>query len=188
MPSHRLSPNDWIAAGFRTLAQHGHTALRAEAIARALKTTKGSFYWHFADVPTYRAAMLDLWEGLATQGIIEELNALPPGKNRLTALIERTREAPEAYGGAAAEPAIRAWARFEPDVAARLERVDARRIAFIAEDFAALRLPDAQIKARLVYAAHIGTEQLQLTLGGDGRDELEELIALILSAQEPARP
>ena len=40
-------------AGFRALARSGARALRAEALARDLDTTKGSFYWHFKDLPDY---------------------------------------------------------------------------------------------------------------------------------------
>ncbi|MFN3661424.1 TetR family transcriptional regulator [Yoonia sp.] len=44
---------DWLMAGFRALASHGPSALRAAALARDLGTTKGSFYWHFKDLPDY---------------------------------------------------------------------------------------------------------------------------------------
>ncbi|MEH6751885.1 MAG: TetR family transcriptional regulator, partial [Paracoccaceae bacterium] len=36
-------------AGLAALAEAGPVALKAEPMARRLGTTKGSFYWHFAD-------------------------------------------------------------------------------------------------------------------------------------------
>ncbi|WP_163317770.1 TetR family transcriptional regulator, partial [Enterobacter hormaechei] len=48
MPTRKtLSAEDWISAAFRALSQGGAQAIRAEAIARDLKVSKGSFYWHF---------------------------------------------------------------------------------------------------------------------------------------------
>ena len=57
----RLSPEDWLKAGLDALAASGPEALKAEPLARALETTKGSFYWHFADVPAFRQALLEFW-------------------------------------------------------------------------------------------------------------------------------
>ena len=37
-------------AGFRALSAEGPQGIRVEAIARQLKLSKGSFYWHFKDV------------------------------------------------------------------------------------------------------------------------------------------
>jgi len=67
----RLSRDRWIDAGFRALTEKGPQALKAEPLARGLNTTKGSFYWHFKDVPAFQAEMLACWEKQATQDIIE---------------------------------------------------------------------------------------------------------------------
>ncbi|HGG65918.1 MAG TPA: TetR/AcrR family transcriptional regulator, partial [Rhodobacteraceae bacterium] len=67
----RLSPTDWIQAAFRALTAGGPQAIRAEAIARALKVSKGSFYWHFKDVHALKQAMLDHWQQVATQDVID---------------------------------------------------------------------------------------------------------------------
>ena len=57
----RLTRPDWLLAGFQALAEAGPVALKAEPMARRLGTTKGSFYWHFADVPDFHRQMLSLW-------------------------------------------------------------------------------------------------------------------------------
>src|ERR1700741_408236 len=49
----RLSADDWIEAGFAVLADSGPNSLRVEALCERLNVTKGSFYWHFTDMPTY---------------------------------------------------------------------------------------------------------------------------------------
>jgi len=41
-----LTANDWIVAGFVALTSGGPPAVKVEAIAKTLKVSKGSFYWH----------------------------------------------------------------------------------------------------------------------------------------------
>ena len=50
----RLTADDWIEAGFAVLADRGPNALRVDTLCDRLNVTKGSFYWHFTDMPTYR--------------------------------------------------------------------------------------------------------------------------------------
>ena len=102
----RLNPEDWLGAGFRTLAARGPAALKAEVLARDLGTTKGSFYWHFKDVPTFRAQMLALWHARAVADIIEALADIADPKDRLRALGQTAaRPAPDHPGGARVEAA-----------------------------------------------------------------------------------
>ncbi len=63
----RLSVDDWIQAGFAILAEGGPNALRLDRLCEHLDVTKGSFYWHFADLPTYRAALIEAWGSLQDQ-------------------------------------------------------------------------------------------------------------------------
>ena len=63
-----LSPAAWIDAGLEQLTSLGQSALRAEPLSRHLKTSKGSFYWHFKDVPDFRARMLAHWRDAARGG------------------------------------------------------------------------------------------------------------------------
>ena len=61
MKRQRLSPQTWIEAGLAELVAQGPKALAAEPLARKLATTKGSFYWHFKDVPDFQAAVVKHW-------------------------------------------------------------------------------------------------------------------------------
>ena len=60
----RLSADDWIQAGFALLAEGGPNALRIDRLCERLEVTKGSFYWHFADMRAYRAALVEAWGDL----------------------------------------------------------------------------------------------------------------------------
>jgi len=75
MTSTRLSPEKWIDAGFAALIAHGPASLAAEPLARALGTTKGSFYWHFKDVPAYHAALVRDWHTNALSEVMQQLSS-----------------------------------------------------------------------------------------------------------------
>lgn len=176
----RLSKEDWLFAGFRALCAGGPAAVRAEPIARELGTTKGSFYWHFADLPAYQREMLLLWQTKATTELIEALHPLehdPAGQ--LYCLIDLMQEShSDIYGGFRAEPSIRHWAMVWPEANNALKLVDGLRLAWLRERFEKIGQPREQavINAGNYYALVLGLEQLQL----HGRANLKDGLTLAL--------
>ena len=61
----QLSADDWINAGLKALAKGGFTALKADPLARTMGVSRGSFYWHFADLGAFHAAILKRWREIA---------------------------------------------------------------------------------------------------------------------------
>src|SRR5260370_8228783 len=61
----------WIKAGLQALAAGGPDAVRVEALAQALGVTKGGFYGHFADRDALLDEMLDTWERMSTDEVVE---------------------------------------------------------------------------------------------------------------------
>ncbi len=179
----RLTPVDWIAAGFRALATHGPEAIKAEPLARALGTTKGSFYWHFKDVPAFKAQMLKHWHDEAFVAIARAVDAGSDPTDRLYHLAELATTDREDYGGAATEPAIRAWAAADPDVAAAVRDVDAKRLAYLEDLLAELDLTNPDF-ARIVYGAYVGMGTLAAADGADNAGAMSTLMAAILALQE----
>jgi AcrR family transcriptional regulator len=185
MPS-PLTPTDWLRAAFQNLASQGAHAIRAEALAKQLNTTKGSFYWHFKDVPSFKAEMLKLWEAEATRAIIAAVTAsAPPGADRLRALAEIVSRinADNEYGGLQAEPAIREWARVEPLAAAAMLQVDAARIAFVQELLveSGFASAEAQLRAELFYSGFLGLQAMAAINPIDVGVRLHALLAFLLS-------
>ena len=78
-----LAPRDWVIAGLTALADGGIDAVRVERLAKVLGTTKGSFYWHFADRPALLEAMLVLWEQEGTTDLIANVSDLDDPAERL---------------------------------------------------------------------------------------------------------
>ena len=87
MPDNRLGPAEWVNAGLKALAKSGFSALKADTLANRLGISRGSFYWHFADVSAFHAAILRRWREVALENIIEEVEGT--ADDRLEALACR---------------------------------------------------------------------------------------------------
>jgi AcrR family transcriptional regulator len=184
--AHTLTPDDWIAAGFRALTAGGPQAIRIEAIARELGVSKGSFYWHFKDAPALKRAMLSHWADIATSGVISEVTeSSPDPRGRLRRLVEiATDNRSDPYGGKLAEAAIRDWARYDADAAGTLRAIDQQRLAFLQSLFAAAGVPAARAAsfAKILFGAFIGLEQLHHGQLLDVNAEMTALLELLLAA------
>src|ERR1700684_4430530 len=82
----QLSARDWLDQGLETLAKSGFTALKAEPLAKAMGVSRGSFYWHFADVSVYHAALLKHWRDVATEQVIANLQEISKDRDVLSRL------------------------------------------------------------------------------------------------------
>ncbi len=180
----KLSKLDWLQAGFLALTKAGPQALKAEPLAKSLKVSKGSFYWHFKDIDDYKSAMITHWAQAATADVITRIKAGTAHPiEKLYALAHHSTTLPEAsYGGHASESAIRDWARYDPQVAAIVTKIDARRIAFTEALFleAGQGKTQARQSARLLYSALIGLEILAATALTDPPQDLSHLVSLLL--------
>ncbi|EFO32780.1 TetR family transcriptional regulator [Roseibium sp. TrichSKD4] len=181
----RLSKLDWIKAGYRGLAKGGAGALRAEALARDLKVSKGSFYWHFKDVPAFKTGVLSHWEVAATDEIIEALEAQAmPAFDTLCLLIEHAVEMPDGeYGGPQVLAAIREWARYDNQAAEVVKSAEKRRIAYVTDLFkrAGQTAEMAEVNARLLYAGLLGLEHLALMGHADLKADMMVLLKRLIA-------
>ncbi|KOG66507.1 TetR family transcriptional regulator [Streptomyces griseoflavus] len=160
----RLTAQDWAEAALAAIGEGGLAAVAVEPIAARLGTTKGSFYWHFANREALVDAALERWEQSHTEAVITEPAAEPDPERRLRALF--------AYATAASaedplEVTLLATAA-DPRVAAALRRVTDRRVGHLAELFAALGFPEAEARRRglLAYTAYLGHTQLSHAVPG----------------------
>lgn len=124
MNTTRLSPEKWIDAGFAALCAEGPACLAAEPMARRLGTTKGSFYWHFKDVPAYHAALVRQWHAQALADVVAHLQTDEASDIRLRAFGHGILDTPT-------EAALRVWAQTDATVAASMAEVDAERLAYL---------------------------------------------------------
>lgn len=176
-----LSHEDWLLAGLRALASGGPEAIKAERLARGLGTTKGSFYWHFKDVPAFRAAMLDHWRNRALTSIIAEIENEQTPTSALRKLAQiAARGTGNTRDDIGMEPAIRAWARSDALVAETLSKVDGERLRFLENLLRRCGVPNPDL-ARALYAASIGMEDLSSRDRASNDEAIGTLVDLILA-------
>src|SRR3954463_15454770 len=101
----QLSAQDWLNQGLKTLAKSGSPALKAEPLAKAMGVSRGSFYWHFADIAAFHAAILKHWSEVATEQVIAGLEATPKDRTALAVLLRGVFSSRPAL-----ENAVRTWA------------------------------------------------------------------------------
>lgn len=173
----RLTRDDWLSASAKLLARQGAEALKAEPMARHMKTTKGSFYWHFKDVPDFHEQLLSRWEKSALADLSTTLEGESGPVARLRALAQSIA-APE--GGNATETAVRSWATTHAPARAAIARVDEARLTALHELLSETGIGNPEM-ARIIYAAGIGMELLDQTGDGDNRGSMGSLVDLVLA-------
>ena len=142
-------PGDWIRAGLSALTEGGPDAVRVEQLAARLGVTKGGFYWHFRGRQDFLSAMLDAWEHTVVEAVISEVEqdgGTP--RERLQQLFGLARVSFTTAEGLGAELAIREWSRRDPTVAARVRRIDERRMSYLRELFGELCGDEEEAEAR----------------------------------------
>ncbi|RXT48493.1 TetR/AcrR family transcriptional regulator [Bradyrhizobium betae] len=147
----QLSADDWIRQGLKVLAKNGFTALKADPLARAMGVSRGSFYWHFADLGAFHAAVLKRWREIAAEQIIADVEA--GSDEPLQALLRRT------FGARLdLERAVRNWAAFDAAAQGAVRAIDRRRIDYIEQllEQRGLAPATAQARAQILYWTFLG--------------------------------
>lgn len=153
-----LRREDWIAAAQAELVTSGVSAVTVGRLARRLKVTRGSFYWHFEDHGELLRALLKFWEEKNT-GSFERALARKSGGDGFTEFlaIVSLLLAEKDYSPAF-DLAVRDWARTSREAANAVRLADERRMKVLHRIFLDMRFPDpeALVRARVTYFQQIG--------------------------------
>ncbi|MDJ0437543.1 TetR/AcrR family transcriptional regulator [Rhodococcus qingshengii] len=155
----RLSRDQWIDAAFQALTSHGPDAVAVEKVARTLGSTKGSFYWHFANRDELLQAALGRWEVLATERLISSVESSgEPAEVRLRRLADSVTTG---LAGRRAELELLAGID-HPLVSAAVRRVTERRVTYIVTLLVDLGMDRQKAEHRgvLAYSMYLGQMQL----------------------------
>jgi AcrR family transcriptional regulator len=178
-----LGTEAWTRAALAALAQGGLKAVAVEPLARALKVTKGSFYWHFENRDALLTAALERWESTQTDALIAAASAVDDPRERLAQLVQSAHRSAR---GLRLTRAL-ASAADHPIVGPVVRRVSERRLSYLSKCFVSLGLDAraARHAARMAYAAYLGLAELDaLGLGlqskADQHAYLEQLLAVLL--------
>lgn len=153
--SQRVGVDDWIRAGYEILAEEGIKALKIDRLCERLGVTKGSFYWHFDGMPSYRSTLTAAWAELRDEDRrdFDEMGHLAP-RDRLAAMMA-SLVSPRHW---TLERAMREWARSDPAVAESVRESDRRVVAAVRHAFLdyGFDAEEADLRANAIFAAGIG--------------------------------
>lgn len=149
----RLSREDWLDQALKTLARHGPKGLKADALAKELGVSRGSFYWHFPNTDAFRAAVLAHWRSRTTEAVISYVEDAAADDSRLNVLMKRALTGEDRL-----EQAIRAWAAQDRAAAEMIAEVDRVRTDYLTKLLRAAGLASdtARLRARFLYWANLG--------------------------------
>lgn len=123
----RLSVDDWVDAAVRRMVRSGIQGVEVIHLARDLRVTKGSFYWHFRNRAALLEAILRRWR-LVTVTFNDMLETEEPDAiRRLQRLLHLPEERRDAVDQANFEWAVRDWSRHSARTRATVLEVDRLR-------------------------------------------------------------
>ena len=191
-PRVQLDRQSWITAAIEVMAEEGIAGLRVEVLAKRLKVTKGSFYWHFQDRRDLLMAILQHWKEGRIRDIIKQTRAQPGNELAQIYHVIDVYSASRSRRGMMIELAVRDWARRETEAAAIVAEVDDVRLRCARELFLACGVPMAEASSRcmLLYAYVFGVslmnyEKFDSDVARLKRD-IADLIARSQSASMPS--
>jgi AcrR family transcriptional regulator len=185
-PARRLGREDWIAAARKILVDRGIDDVKVDRLARQMRVTRGSFYWHFQDRRELLDALLTDWEARnyfeiaqvrarsarATDGMVEVFG-IWLGEDASVLLFDI---------------AVRSWARRSAEVAASVARVDKAWIELIQEflERDGYSGDEALVRARVTYFHQIGYWALNIDDEPLERLRLVPVYYQVLTGREPS--
>jgi AcrR family transcriptional regulator len=171
----RTPRTKWIEEGLRALSAGGPDAVRIEALARTLGVTKGGFYWSFEGRRALLEAMLEAWEAMAIDQVIEFVESEGgDARAKLRRLYSLAAGAAELLD---VELAIREWARRDAGVRRRLQRIDNRRMDYMRALFGELCRDEEEVQGRcmLAFSLFIGSNLVAADYPERNRSEVIDL-------------
>ena len=175
----QLSANDWVDEGLKALASRGFNALKAEPLAKELRVSRGSFYWHFTDIAAFHAAILARWHEVAAEQIIANVEAVSKDEDPLAVLLRRV------FGERLTlERAVRTWASVDAAARTAVQAIDRRRLTYVESLLTQSGLPAdvARARAQILYWAFLGFALSDQPLPkARQQDVLDELIRIATS-------
>ena len=159
----------WLEEGLTVLAESGAGTLTIEMLTSRLGATKGSFYHHFQHFQDYKQHLLSFYEDERTLQVIESAEQHEVPLDRLELILQATL-----YQSSQLEVSLRAWALQDRFVQSYQQRIDQRRIAYLAD--LAFQICHDRERARrishLFYSIFVGSQHILPPVQGD---ELEAL-------------
>lgn len=188
-----LTREDWIEAARKVFVVSGIDGVKVDRLARQMRVTRGSFYWHFKNRQSLLDALLEQWEGQNRRELEHVRDRWQKEGPDLVEVVRIWLKEDPAYP--TFDMAIRLWARKSPVVAKIVRRTDDEWITLF-KSMLSLNADDELenlARARVIYFHQIGYYALaieesfeqrltlapyyhKVLLGRDGGASLDRLI------------
>ncbi len=151
----RLSADDWLRAAFEIMVQDGIGGVKVPRLCERLGVTKGSFYWHFADVDAFLGALATKWaeESERTPGPLTVEDSADAESVLVSAMEQfadrRVRNL---------NRAMREWAQTDARARTALHTADEALFHRIKDAFTSLGFSDleAEVRGKILYYSGVG--------------------------------
>lgn len=166
-----LSPTRYFEVALDLIAREGFESFTIAKLCQALGVTIGSFYHHFRSGRVFVQALYGYWETEHALRLVDQARSEPDPIARFELLKQLAADLPHG-----AEASIRAWSRSHPDAAEVQHRVDAARVAVVADTLRDLGVPAerAQLLATLSVAVLVGGQGM----GHAGDEDRAQLVRM----------
>jgi AcrR family transcriptional regulator len=154
--SRQLSREDWITEARKALVKSGIDDVKVDQLAKTMRVTRGSFYWHFEGRQALLDALLQDWE-VRNHGELAQVrdrwSVSDPDLSEIVAIWLA-----EEPGFPAFDMAVRIWARKSPSVARAVRRIDSAWITLLTDLFrhSGFNETHSLVRARIAYFHQIG--------------------------------
>jgi AcrR family transcriptional regulator len=181
----RLTREDWVAVARKALIASGVDDVKVDVLARRMKVTRGSFYWHFKDRQDLLDSLLEDWV-VNNRREIAEMRA-NEADSGLTELFRVWLG--EDPNFPSFDIAIRVWARKSRDIAKLVREIDDAWIAMLQGmlERRGMTAPESFVRARIMYFHQIGYYALSIHESLEERAKLGPYYYAALTGTPPPK-
>jgi AcrR family transcriptional regulator len=164
LPSDRkqLQRVDWLQQALEIFVSEGINAVRITALSKSLGVTRGSFYWHFKNREELIDALVSYWKSKNTPALINSFGNAEDFSEGILKFFETCVDSTQF--DSRLDLAIREWARRSDQIRNQIDQEDSKRIESMQNFFQRFkfRMPEALIRARVLYFTQIGFYALEV--------------------------
>jgi AcrR family transcriptional regulator len=150
----KLGRQDWVQAALETFMEKGIEAVKVDVLAKSLKITRGSFYWHFKNLDDLLVAIIQEWQAVNTEEVMQQVETIGgTPSEQLLHLLEIAAKDDDRL-----EKAMRIWAIHDTRAMVSIERVDRQRLDYLQHLFLQIGFSqtDAELRAQVTYSVKLG--------------------------------
>lgn len=169
-PTERGRAEDWLTLAYQRLVQSGVEAVKIQPLAKALNTSRTSFYWFFKDRDALLEQLIERWKNTNTQGLVGQTERYAETVVEAMFNVFDCWLDSELFD-ADFEYAVRHWALSSAAVAQAVAEADERRLAALRAMLGRYGYPDgeADVRARTIYLTQIGYISMRTREATDDR-------------------